>query len=127
MYYKCITTNLTWVENVPTYVLTSWVADGQAEVTYKIGEWVTAPEWLADYGYHLMVFDDLEDARQLEDSLHNIFVCEVEDEVPLPEVDFMVDGLSYGEMYPHPSPGWPHGSRMFKRVKLVREVSEDEL
>ena len=40
----------------------SQIVRGRAAVRYKPMEFVTAPKWLADNGYHLFVFETEEDA-----------------------------------------------------------------
>lgn len=54
---------------------------GGARVQYRVGKWVKAPDWLAEKGYHLFVFDTLENATR-EASGHNpsfvnIWECEI--------------------------------------------------
>ncbi len=104
--------------------LISIYVDGKAKVEYKIGEFVEAPDWLAKEGYHLLVFDNLKDALTFyeEDVSLQLFECECKDEVELKEylsTSFLEIGClrSLTIIF-----GWPEGTRMFKRVKLIKRV-----
>lgn len=99
---------------------TSMRAMGLAEVTYKIGEFVEAPDWLAKQGYHLCVFDTEKNAKDMNMSFP-IFLAVAEDRVSLPPL-LMSDFLEMGEMEPFSDIKWPTGTLMFKRVKLIRRV-----
>lgn len=49
-----------------------------AIVTYKVGEWIEAPE-----NTRLFVFDNFDDARRFRISGEQIYLCEVEDPVKM--------------------------------------------
>ena len=98
-------------------------ADGKAKVEFIPGQWISAPKWLRKRGYHITVFGSLEDAKALmmNSADHEIWEVEVEGEIcdlP-PRQDLWVIregelGDKFGE--------WPKGTRMVRRVKLVRRV-----
>jgi hypothetical protein len=105
---------------------TSVLAIGKAEVCYKVGEYVEAPDWLARRGYHLFVFDSLDDAINAFPYTQSVFelweaeaqgVREPRD-IPgmcfskLAEGVFKPSGMSLGGK----------GVLLAKRVKLVRKV-----
>ena len=97
--------------------ISSMKATGKAEVKYRIGEFVEAPEWLAEQGYHLLVFDNIYDARNM---LCDIFKAEAEEEMPLPPRLFsneLENGLIEACTLP-----WPRGTKMYKRVKLLEQI-----
>lgn len=97
--------------------LVSSAADGKAEVEYEIGRWVKAPDWLAKKGYHLCVFDSLDTAKGYG---HQVWECEVEFEVKLPKLGIL-QYLALGELYTLDGQ-WINGTRMFKRVKILKKV-----
>jgi hypothetical protein len=102
----------------------SVVAGLKAKVKYKVGEWVQAPKWLFDAGYHLCVFDKLEDAKEFKDGFVycSIYKCEVEGEIKnLPEKLSTVS-LLCGELNPAITPIWAPGTEMYKMVKLKDKV-----
>lgn len=103
--------------------LHSWGAGGTARVIYEPGKWIEAPAHLAKMGYHIVVFDDLEDTDTFPYDWRPgpIWEVDAEDEVPLPPRASLVrlnDGVivQSGE--------WPPGTRMFKRVRLIKEVND---
>ena len=90
---------------------------GYAQVVYKIGEFVEAPGWLAAKGYHLLVFDNLYDAEQMQTT---IFWAEAEEKVALP-IRMISEELKHGHISQTHLP-WPRGTKMYKRVKLIQEI-----
>lgn len=50
-------------------VYTSVTTPKEATVIYRLGEWSTAPDYLARRGFHLFAFRDLEAARSFADSM----------------------------------------------------------
>ena len=101
---------------------------GPAEVIYKVGEWVRAPEWLASFGYHLLVFNNYEQAKRFASFYENVYIfrCEVRNIVPLancliPAV--VSSGLSEFKMglanYSEHHGWWPADTVMAEEVKLV--------
>lgn len=100
----------------------SIVAEGDAEVTYKVGEFVSAPEWLAVMGYHLIVFKTKQHAEKWSLSRSNeIWQVEAEDEINLPPM-LSVGMLGWNNMIQKSDGDWPKGTRMYKRVKLLKRV-----
>lgn len=101
--------------------LTSTNASGQAEVIYKPGEWTTAPEWLAEQGYHLLVFSNRVDAVNtfqyaLDAGAFSLWEVEVEEEVtPLPPINLLSEiraGAVHKIPVTHSDAVWPYGTRM---------------
>ena len=106
--------------------LRSAVAYGMAKVIYK-REWVEAPEWLAEQGYHLTAFKSLEDAVRFRNvySLNDAEVWEAEADGVTDNLPCIasVNLLSIGRIVSNSVyPGWPKGTVMCKRLKLVRRV-----
>ncbi len=113
------------------YKVVNWermsaIVSGKARVLYRAGEFVTAPPSLAEKGYHLSVFSDLQAAtrfaEEMETPSNSIWSCECEEEVPLPQICNTYD-LYNGRLYPRPEGiRWPVGTKMFKRVMLLEET-----
>ena len=63
--------------------LYSFAAMDQACVEYKIGTWVKAPRWLAEKGYYLCVFKDLQFIPEhvIDTQIFKVFKCEVKNKV----------------------------------------------
>jgi len=105
--------------------LHSAIVGGKALVTYKPGEFVTAPQHLAQQGYHLLVFADIHSAKDFTDLMstgtHVIWSCECEEEMPLPPICSLFD-IHRGRLQPLSVGSWPAGTKMFKRVKLLEMV-----
>ena len=108
------------------------IEDGPV-TSYALGMWSEAPEWMAKWGYHLLVFERFEDARHwvnLNDWV--ILECECEGEVDrLPVMLYWHSSHRWKERLERGDGlrdleevgrGWPQGTRMFKRVKPMREV-----
>lgn len=100
----------------------SRIVDGYAEVEYKEGKFVHAPRWLARRGYHLLVFDSIERAVEFVGyQSASIWESEATGEVELPP---FLDGhvLGYYKKFVEDYGTWPKGTKMYKRVKLLRRV-----
>ena len=110
-----------WLDEV-SQEFASAGAFGEAEVVYKIGEWTVAPQWLADKGYHLLVFDSLENA--MASFADNIFECEVEGRIIFLPERLNLLNLSHGDTSRTTEDTWPKGTRMYKRVKILKRVKE---
>ena len=107
--------------------LVSSLARGKAQVEYRPGKWSKAPRWLQMEGYHLLVFDNKEDALiyLLDTPGGECWEAEGEEEVPLPYSYLLVD-LEKGwpkEDWRGKGWEWPRGTKMFKRVRLIRRVA----
>jgi hypothetical protein len=117
--------------------LSSAIANGQAKVYYDVGEWVSAPAWLNKQGFGLTVFKDVKDAvsfHQVErwDATLLIWECEVDGLLPrhdycslgkLKDKDIDRLLLVWREGYDL----WPAGTMFYKRVKLIRQLSVEEI
>jgi len=105
---------------------TSAFAKYSAKVTYKIGEFVTAPTYLRKEQYHLLVFDSLENAkryaRKINRKTMKIFRCEVLNKTPLRgKRGIAFVQKSYFHL-PFFGDDWPTGTEMWEQVKLLEEV-----
>ena len=108
----------------------SAVARDAARVEYKVGGWVTSPEWLHDAGYYPMVFKKKKDAiRFLQGNIcrsisHYIFECRVKGRYYIPKKLLDLDGLMDGIIRPYPiyDPKPPKGTEAWEYVKLTKEV-----
>lgn len=145
----------------PDGSLTSYTVRSSASVVYGEGEWTEAPNWLANLGYQLCVFDSMEsvyrymipywatrsDAESyLEDFIAErrnevgakpeLWECEVDGEAEVPaildfcEEDFWIEAAASAESlvkaFGDCGDEWPDGTKMFKRVKLVKRVLPKE-
>jgi hypothetical protein len=103
--------------------LKSLVVDGKAKVQYKIGEWVSAPEWAQKEGYHLLVFDSLEIAKLWKGNIQVfIFEVEIKNKIKKMPLSCSYCHVCCGELIPSGVVIWPPGTVMAKKVKLVRRV-----
>ena len=112
---------------------------GQARVKYYINCWTSAPEYLAEKGFHLVVFSTKVVAidwvrRKFNMQDYEVFKCEVlgkADFIPpffngsyLPK-DFL-NNVDYWRRYKQFDKSsnikWPTGSCFFKKIKLVKRV-----
>ena len=105
-----------------------WAGDG-AKVEYKIGEYVGTPDWLKKQGYYLTVFENIKTLKQyakkrnLEPELFRYFICDCEEKVNLPRIAGYVDYIKHGILVLSKYHAeWPRGTRMFKKVKLIKEI-----
>ena len=99
---------------------------GMAEVTYQLNQWASAPDWLAEKGYHLLVFHNPSHAAAFASDGDTILVCTAENEVtPLPPmllINLLGNGIAQ-DTWPGMSRGWPVGTAMYKRIKPVKVYS----
>lgn len=120
-----------------TIGLSSLTVRGDPRIQYRVAEFVEAPAWLADQGYHPCVFGDVPSLRafasdhgyslpgypagRFSQSIASAWKCEVEDEVKLP---CMLNTWALERRIFHPSrfQDWPSGTRMFKRIKLLTRL-----
>jgi len=106
---------------------------GLAKVTYTEGEWADAPVWLAERGYHLLVFGSYADAKAFifrsscNPSPFRIWECEVEglakELPPICCLTSLADGVI--RINSDLGAGWPIGTLMARRVKLLRLIEGD--
>jgi len=108
--------------------LYSYWAPGYSRVEYRPFEWLHAPQWLAGEGYHLLAFDTLKAAREINrfrelGSRFEIWEAIGESEIlPLPAYLYH-PSLSRGSIQSHGmGQHWPEGTRMYRRIKLVERV-----
>ena len=107
----------------------SAVAEGNAQVIYKVGQWVKAPVTFSNCGYHLLVFTKLQAAQDFICGLDDyvIYEAHVRGIIDLPDEGcFDVTLISRYEIPALQKTrltfGWPDGSRMVRKVKLVKLV-----
>lgn len=110
---------------------------GKAAINYHIGKWCEPPQWLLQMGYGILTFEEILFARRFTnttylvapdwiildaDPTYPIFKIEADGEIfPLPSFA-LIDSLDLGWLHPSPKVNWPEGTRMFRRIKLLREV-----
>lgn len=119
--------------------LFSWNFTRWGAVLYVPSEWVEAPDLARKYGYHLTVFETLEDAKAWSvdlPSYYEIWECEI---IPAPQIlPPLIDSSHSGALVYYAkimykirrkfrgnSPeqlGWPKGTLMARKVKLIRRV-----
>jgi len=120
-YYKIVRQ----IPNLPDYY--SLIVKGKARVTYKVGEWITPPDWLMDKNYGLCVFEDLEVAKlffkeQTFIGQSTIFkvVCKgrLRTMPGYRELMLLSVGVFSQNVYQ-----FPYGTVMFQSVKLIEPVT----
>jgi len=105
-----------------------------AVVTYKVGEFVSARKRYANAGYHLLAFANREQAMSAADTYNwngVLWLAKGRDRVtPLPLMlsrenliylekggkPFRLEGLPWPRC-------WPHGTVMYKEIKLIRQLT----
>jgi len=118
---------------------TSLFTPPSATVKYAVGEWTTAPEWLANLGHHVTFFDGVDAAdaflMDLSPSVVSskrarLFYCTVElPLVQLPPISTFT-ALSKRTVLPVQKKSglrdeWPEGTVSARRIMLVSEVPHD--
>ncbi len=120
MPYKIVTLRRIGLEEPLRYF--SWYMRDLAQVEYKMGEWVEAPQWLANLGYGLTYYGLWEDLPWNSGPVYEIEVdSPFEGELP----PFLGMGpLTQGIIQYDPSKAnlWPRGTRMARRIKLARYI-----
>lgn len=110
--------------------LESAVASGAASTLYHVNTPTTAQEWLAKEGHHLCVFNALAHAERFllcnslvspEESTAEVWECECEEEVVLPQIKNLLY-LADKVFKPTYIIAWPVGTRMFKKITLIKKV-----
>ncbi len=110
----------------------SIVSKDDATVHYLIGENVTAPEYLAEQGYHLTAFRTRKDAKEAskfhfwgEDKNVRIWeasgTAEIK-ELPLIATRNSVDNKKLFIRVVESKSHWPENTLMFKELKLLKTV-----
>ena len=107
-------------------------ATNRGRVNYSKREAVEAPFWLAERGYHLTAFEDIETAREwlksfAPESLRGTWwtLWEVEGNDQVAELPPLcrLDDLGEGRLTPWGKGAtWPKGTVMFRSIKLGKEV-----
>lgn len=119
-------------------ILASAMCVGEAAINYHIGKWCEPPRWLSQVGYGILTFEELLFARQFTNAAYFfapgwsimaadlkflIFEVEADGEIfPLPTFASINHLDRFGWLHPSPKVNWPEGTRMFRRIKLLREV-----
>ena len=95
-------------------------------VKYKVNKYVTARPNMAKLGYHLLVFETKTSARMFAKTnviTGKIFPCYCKEEVELPKILSVYQIEQLLETKKVPRTGrintWPHGTHMFKKVKIL--------
>ena len=104
----------------------SAIADGAACVEYKPDKWAETPKWLAEKGYYLTAFRDLESARNFVFGDTEIWKAEAEgiiEELP-PLLTFSKLRL---RLFLREAFDWPFGTIMCQRIKLIKRVDKEIL
>ena len=108
----------------------SIISDDDATVHYLNGEYVTAPEYLADQGYHLTAFRTLKDAEEVAkyyfwNEVENAVIWEASGKGKIETLPLIGKRASVdykGELV-QPIEGrhdWPENTLMFKEIKLIK-------
>jgi len=108
----------------------SCTAEGTARVQYTTDDFVEAPTYLQNVGYHLLVFDSLKNAKYFSatcffDQGLRIWSVKAECIVRMPNYlrTTTFENANFcppTELYNYGT--WPPGTVMVKRLKLLREV-----
>ena len=108
----------------------SIVSEDDAAVYYLNGEYVTAPEYLAEQGYHLTAFQTLKDAKEAAkyyfwaDS-ENVIIWKALGKAKIKELPSICTrrSVEYKGKSVQAIGGrnrWPKNTLMFKKLKLVK-------
>ena len=110
--------------------LYSCIVRNKAQVEYKSNQWVQAPRWLAQQGYYLIFFDSFEAARNFistEPLLEEIWKCEIKEEIKNLPPRCDASNLGSGIKIESIANGrWPWGTKMAKKIKLIKKVYPKE-
>ncbi len=105
------------------------VNNTKAAVKYKVGEWTEAPQWLAEAGYHLLIFNNLKNAKKfLREFMFttpcypHIWRCEVKGRFLVLPFQLSGDSLEHEFIELLWGSKFPKGSVMVKKVKLIELV-----
>lgn len=107
--------------------LKSYQALGHAEVTYSTEEYVSAPQWLGEKGYDLLIFDTLKNLNNFwvtTPSFNQVWEVSCRGNVREPDrVRLNIAPLALDKRFVEAIFGWPAGSLMAEEVKLLRRIS----
>jgi len=111
-------------------VYASSFVTGKASVKYKVGELATAPEFLAEKGYGLTVFDSLEAAKIHFANMgshytHALFRVSVVMPIREPLQMLNIFDLSLGRIKKHGWKRFPDGTVFVDGVILMEEVVDE--
>lgn len=105
----------------------SCIVRGVGEVTYRIGKKAKAPQWLADQGYHLLVFESFAAASKwmTRASTSTILIVRINKKDIIPSIPppllpptgvwIVKLGSASGEV-------WPEGTLMVKELIVLGEL-----
>lgn|GEM_PF-2843074 len=112
-----------------------FVSGTNAGIEYKINEWVKAPKWLAEKGYHLFVFNNLKNVKRFVEGFGfnkttrlcynkttRLWLCEIEDKFDTLPYYISTWNLLVGSTMPNIDCTFPKGTVMAKKVKLIKQV-----
>lgn len=107
-------------------VLGSEFACGAAFVSYRGGNWISAPTWLASKGYHLLVFEKKTNALYWAAGRDSIWECEADGlfipfEYLPPRLE--LENIRDGFLGARSSIDWISWSCMVERLRLVKRIS----
>jgi len=113
--------------------LYSWSAMGRSIVEYKIDEWVTAPEWLRDIGYHLLVFQKTSPSIA-RDWIHSVnsfielWECDVKNKKPLAPIliSYFLDRGEIKQVNEYCNIEYPLNTEMYEYVTLIKKIEWKE-
>ena len=121
--YKVVSRSTVSTHSPPSWKYTSSVVKGKAEVTYMVGEPVSAPRWLEDLGYYLTAFKTLEDAKHFSKYTSSvIFLADVNVIIEELPPALSIRDLFWGGHKELTNPSWPDGTVMCKELTLIEEV-----
>jgi len=119
------------VRCVEQYYYYSSVALPPAGVRYYLDCFVSAPDYLLQAGYGLLVFDSLKHAAPFLFSYgyltHALFECEVKGALPLtPPLPHIPSPKSLSSILAG-TYSWPDGTEMWTEVRLFKRITDREL
>ena len=109
--------------------LKSNIVENQASVQYKVGKYVKAPKYLSKAKYHLLAFSTLAAAVVFSEADDRIFLAEGKYQTKsLPLRYYWWQVATPAEFLRSSSPGlgWTHGTVMFREIKLIEEIVNED-
>jgi len=108
--------------------LVSCVAGGNAEVQYKINEYVEAPNWLSRGHRALFVFATFRDAFDFANRMAvftSIYECKIQ--YAFKHLPYFLDTDLLARHIVYPSHvNFPLGTVAVRKVKLIKKIKEDK-
>jgi hypothetical protein len=104
-------------------LLSGGIWDKEAIVEYKRNRWAKTHDWLTKKGYHLCIFDNLDNLKK---NVHKyalkkyiqVYECEIKEIIPnLPPM--RAHGFLRPDDFRLSSNLWPEGTVMAKQVKII--------